>query len=519
LGFAVAVSALALAWADASAGALSAAELRGKQIYTHGTSPSGGTLTAFVGTASVELPARAVPCANCHGPDGLGRSEGGTTATDIRWSQLTKSYGHVHANGRQHPPFDDDSMKRLLITRLDPAGNRLDAAMPTYAMSKGDMADLIAYLKQLERDTDPGVEQDRVQVATLLPLQGAQRTLGEAMAQVLQAYFQEVNDRGGIYRRRIELLVVPYGGNEEETLANLRAALAREGIFALVGPYTVGLDEPLLDVIRDRGTPLVGAFTLDPGDEVVNGNAFYLYPGFAEQARALAVQALKEHPAQSPLLILGPEGAQTDRLVAAVQAEIRGRGRQPADVVRYPSAQMNVTTLTAHALAQSSQALLFLGSQAELEPLLSALAERQHVPRVYLLGALMARPLYDMPPAFDKRIFLAYPTVPSDISNKGRAEYQGLATRHALPRGHVQGQIAAYASARLLVEGLRGAGRELTRLRMIDALEALYAYDTGVTPRLTFGPNRRIGARGAHVLLVDIGARQYRPTGPWVEIK
>ena len=57
---------------------------------------------------------------------------------------------------------------------------------------------------------------------------------GQVMAQVLQAYFQEVNDRGGIYRRRIELLVVPYGGNEEETLANLRAALAREGIFALV---------------------------------------------------------------------------------------------------------------------------------------------------------------------------------------------------------------------------------------------------------------------------------------------
>jgi ABC-type branched-subunit amino acid transport system substrate-binding protein len=425
----------------------------------------------------------------------------------------------VHENGRQHPPFDSEGLKRLLVSRIDPGGNRLDDAMPTYRMSKHDLADLIAYLKQLERDADPGVEQDRVQVATLLPMQGPQRALGEAMAQVLQAYFREVNERGGIYRRRIELLVVPYGRSEEETLANLRAALEREGVFALVGSYTVGLDVPLLEMIRDRGIPLVGAFTLDPGDAVIDGNAFYLYPGFSDQARALVVQALKEDPAPSSLLIVGPEGGRTDRLVAAMQAEIRGHRGRLADVVQYRNAPLDVTALTARALAHQPQALFFLGSQAELEPLLAALAEHRHLPRVYLLGAMMSRPLYDLPPAFSKHVLVAYPTVPSDISEEGRAEYQGLSARHALPRGHVQGQIAAYASASLLVEGLRGAGRELTRLRMVDVIEGLYAYDTGVTPRLTFGPNRRIGARGAHVMEVDIAARQYRSAGPWVGIE
>jgi hypothetical protein len=54
------------------------------------------------------------------------------------------------------------------------------------------------------------------------------------------------------------------------------------------------------------------------------------------------------------------------------------------------------------------------------------------------------------------------------------------------------------------VEGLRRAGRELSRTRLVEGIEQLYNFDTGVTPPLTFGPNRRIGALGAHIVTVDL---------------
>lgn len=123
---------------------------------------------------------------------------------------------------------------------------------------------------------------------------------------------------------------------------------------------------------------------------------------------------------------------------------------------------------------------------------------------MYLLSAFVPRPLFDAPPAFDQRLFLAYPTLGSDISDSGRSEYGKLAQAHALPPDHLQGQITAFAAAKLLVEGLRGAGRDLSRLALVDALEALYCYQTGLTPPLSYGPNRRIGARGAHVVAVDL---------------
>ncbi|MGD8590647.1 MAG: ABC transporter substrate-binding protein [Chromatiales bacterium] len=508
---------LALLWVQ-SASALTDEQRRGKQIYLRGSSADATQILALVGREGVSLPAMAVPCASCHGPDGRGRPEGGLIPPNIRWTELSKNYGHVHETGRRHPAFDEASLARLLRTGIDPGGNRLDQAMPRYRMPEPDMQDLLAYLKYLEQDLDPGLSDARIQVATLQPLSGPQGGLGRAMAQVIQAHFAAVNQQGGVFGRQLELLVIPYGASDEATLDNLRQALRTEGIFALVGAYTVGLDQPLLGLLREEGVPLIGPFTLDPGDEIVNPAAFYLYPGFEDQARVLADAALEALPDKAPPpVILGPQGAQVDRLVNAVENQLQGRTEQPPKSLRYAGGQMQVEQL-AEQLAYSDS-LLFFGHQRELEPLLAALAARQANPAVYLLSAYVSRPLFQVPASFQDRIFLAYPTLGSDITLAAYQAYQRLAREHALPPDHRQGQIAAYASAKLLVEGLRRAGRGLNRLALVDALEALYLYETGLTPALTYGPNRRVGARGAHLVTVDLVNKNYQPVGGWHELR
>jgi ABC-type branched-subunit amino acid transport system substrate-binding protein len=516
---AVAGVSLALIMGVAGA-ALSPSELAGKQIYTRGTSPRGTAMTAYLGAEALQLPASSVPCVGCHGYDGLGRPEGGVIPPDIRWSHLTKPYGHVHDNGRSHAAFDPATLAGAVTAGLDPAGNRLDQAMPVYTMSDADMADLIAYLQRLETDLDPGIDEDRIQVATLLPLQGSNGDLGQAMAQVIHAFIQELNLRGGIYGRRVDLLTIPYGGTPEETIGSLRLALQREGIFALVGAYIVDLDAALLDLLRKEKVPLVGPFTLEPLDETLNEAAFYIYPGFTEQARVLVDQAL-EQPAAGVVgaAVVAPRGHQVDALVEAVQDQMGKQGLAKPAAIRYEAEGVDPGWLADQVREDASDTLFFFGSQADLDLLLPALVERQHIPRVFLLSSFVSPSVFDAPPGFDQRIFLAYPTLPSDVSDAGRSEYQELAARHALPVEHLEGQVAAFAAVKLLVEGVKRAGRDLSRRAFVDGLEALYDYETGVTPPLSYGPNRRVGARGAHVVAVDLANGSYQPIGGWHEIR
>ena len=79
-------------------------------------------------------------------------------------------------------------------------------------------------------------------------------------------------------------------------------------------------------------------------------------------------------------------------------------------------------------------------------------------------------------------------------------------------------QITTYTAAKLMVEGLSQAGRDLSREKLLLALEGLYRYENGFTPPLTYGPNRHIGALGAHIVAVDVANRRFAAGSTWVEL-
>lgn len=499
---------------------LEEAEQRGKQIYLEGTSARGNLINAVVGVEQTLIPASAIPCTNCHGYDGLGRPEGGVTPTDVRWSQLSKTYGHVHEDGRRHAAFDDDNLARSIIAGVDPANNRLDTSMPLYLLSGDDVSDLVAYLKVLEDDLDPGIEEDRVRVASLLPLNGRSAALGEAMQQALRASFAEANAQGGVFGRKIELVTVPLGATPEDSLANLQEVLDKQGVFALVGGYTIGLDDVLLETLRYDNVPLIGPFTLDPGDTLMDAAAFYLYPGFKEQVRVLADQAIEHAGNASKVLVASPGTGEHDELIRSVEDQLRRHGDEKAGSTTFTPGGADAAALAERIRQNGAESIIFLGAHEDLESLLVALAIKSLSPKIYVLSSYLRRPLFDTPKLFDQRIVIAYPTLSSDISPQGRSDYQDLAKRYALPSTNIQTQVASLAAARMFLEGLRRAGRDLDRTRLAAGIEAMYTFQTGFTPPLTYGPNRRIGARGAHLLTVDIENQTMIPVGDsWHEVR
>ena len=63
---------------------------------------------------------------------------------------------------------------------------------------------------------------------------------------------------------------------------------------------------------------------------------------------------------------------------------------------------------------------------------------------------------------------------------------------------------------------LRGETASKREMTAVTALESLSNYDTGLTPKLIFGPHRRVGAAGAYVLTIDAETKQFVPLSGWV---
>ncbi|MBA3243376.1 MAG: ABC transporter substrate-binding protein [Acidobacteria bacterium] len=508
---------------EASAGqprALTAQERRGKAVYLRGESPSGGEVVAAIG--EIEVPGSTVNCAGCHGLKGEGKTEGGVTAGGLAWSNLIKPYGHTHPSGRKHGPFNESSFIRAVTGGVDPGGNELMAAMPRYRMPAADMADLIAYLKRIETDRDPGVGDDAVKVGTLLPSTGPLAETGAAMRDVLAAYFEDVNSRGGVYNRKVELRVAEMGTNAANTAANVKSFSEREQVFALVGGFSAGADVELAALAAEQELPLVGPSTLmTQTASPVNRQVFYLMPGVAEQSRAL-VNFAAERPGlkKSKLFVAYPETELARAAAAAIEDQAKKAGWGASQVVRvgYARAGFDAAQLVRRLKQEGAEVLFFLGSNGEDSALIKEAATASWTPNVFLLGVFAGSDLTGaVTTGFRDKIFLSFPTLPSDITPAGMAEFRALHEKYKFAPRHVASQLSAFAAAKVFVESLKRAGRELTRERFVAALEGLYDYETGVMPRLTFGPNRRVGAAGASVVTIDPDKKAFAPVGKWVK--
>lgn len=488
---------------------------RGRQIYVEGTSPSGGEITAVMSEAGLEVPATAVPCASCHGRDGKGQVEGGVTPTDLIWSHLTKPYGVTHPSGRQHPPYDERSLKRSISLGIDPAGNKLHVAMPRFRMSLQDMEDLVAYVRQLGTRTDPGVSDTTLRVGVVLPPAGPLTGMGQAVRSALMARFEALNQSGGIYGRRVEPRFLEAPGPPEQRRAWAADFLEREEVFASVASFLAGADSELAALFQEKEIPLIGPFTIHPREEFpLNRYVFYLLPGVEAQGQALLRFARGKWEGAHKSAVVAPAGPELDGAVEALTRAAAVAG-WPAPLVHRFQKGQDVRKLA----AAQADPVFFLGSGAEGLALLQEADRQGWRPRFLATAAAADDSLFRAPAAFDGKVFLALPMPPGGPAPDAAATYRDLAAKARLPAGNASAQFSALAAAEVLIEALERAGRDLSREKLVDELEKLRQLHTGFAPPITYSASRRLGARGAFVMRVDLAGKRLVPEGGWLEVE
>jgi ABC-type branched-subunit amino acid transport system substrate-binding protein len=108
-------------------------------------------------------------------------------------------------------------------------------------------------------------------------------------------------------------------------------------------------------------------------------------------------------------------------------------------------------------------------------------------------------------------------SVPADITQDGVGEFRALHEKYKFAPRHTASQLSAFATAKIFVEALTRSGKDLSREKLIKTLEGFDEYETGTTPRITFGPNRRVGSAGAHIVSVEVLNKEFASASGWVK--
>jgi ABC-type branched-subunit amino acid transport system substrate-binding protein len=266
--------------------------------------------------------------------------------------------------------------------------------------------------------------------------------------------------------------------------------------------------------------PLIGPLTLYPQTgSPLNRQVFYLLSGIDLQVRALVrFAAKKSELSKSGVAILYPKGDTNAGILEAVKDESKREGLDPPLALDHVAGGFGVAE-TVKGLRQSGrQSVFFIGSSAETLSLMKEAEKINWFPSIYVVSATIGPEIFNAPSGFDGRLFVPFPASPADQSPEAIARFRNLSLKYKLPEHHIAAQVSAYSAAGLLVEGLKRAGKDLSREKLIQALEGLYNFPTGTTPPISYGPNRRVGASGAYVVTIDLKEKRFVPASGWINV-
>jgi ABC-type branched-subunit amino acid transport system substrate-binding protein len=517
LSITLAISGLWLFVPGRVAAQLSPQQANGKQIYNQGSGRSPGPIKAVLGGGTSRIPARLMPCSSCHGPDGQGRPEGGVTPSNITWDVLARPLASNARLARQRPAYDLTSLRRAISEGLDPAGNELGLTMPRFIMPKDDMDSLIAYLRLLGKEADPGLENENIRIGTVIPEDGPMAATGNSFAGLIKAYFDDINRQGGIYGRKIEFSILRAKGNPSEVAALASSFVSGKEIFALVGVLPAMAEQEVDDALQRAGVPVITPFASGRDDDASSSRSevFHLLSGLSQQTSVL-VRFAREHlnAKTASVAVVFPQGNQ--QLADSALQECRAQAFASVIPMKYASLPAEAGGIVDSLHKASVDGILFLGDGSELRELLLSAKKLNWFPAIFQPGVLAGGNVFNFPEEFNGQIYFSFPSLPSDIAVESRSEYEALVRAHRLQVTQPLLSASALATAKVLTEALRQAGRELSRQKLIDTLTAMYNFETGFTPPVTFGTTRRIGALGSYVMKLDLKNNTLLQNAEWM---
>ena len=357
-----------------------------------------------------------------------------------------------------------------------------------------------------------GVTDSTILIGMTAPFSGPSGAYGLDMKTVINAYFRQINDAGGIHGRRLDLRAIDDGYETERTLANTRNLIAQEKVFALLASYgssptTAAMNE----VFGIARVPLVGTISgadsirQSPKDNPNNRYMFNVRASYANETEAI-VNQLTSLGFKNIAVLYQNDGFGKSGLDGVVAA-LKKHGQAPSAVATVERNSVDVGQAVQTIAKANPQAVIMVTLYKPTAAFVRAMRKIGQTPQFMTLspvGAdLLVQELGDEARGIGISQVMPYPW--NDATPIVR-EYQRLLGPNGKPSYY---GLEAYAMAKLLVDAIRKTGKDLTREKFIATLENMQNHDLGGY-RVSYSANDRLGSRFVDLTVVGSGGRVLR---------
>ena len=366
---------------------------------------------------------------------------------------------------------------------------------------------LLSFVASIGHAQTPGVTDDTILLGQSAAFGGPAAALGKAMREGAMVYFDRVNAAGGVHGRKIKLISLDDGYEPDRAIANTRKLINEEKVFALFGYVGTPTSYAVKPIVTEAKIPFFGPFTGAEGlRNPVNRYIFNIRASYFDETEKLVdwmvadrktnIAVFYQNDAYGKAGLEGVRRAMERRkLRISATGTVQRNTVDVADAVKsiapaHPDAVIMISAYKScaafiKAFNKTRQRPIymnvsFVGSKA----LADELGPEGHG---VIISQVVPFPLYPWGAALEMRNLLAArsPDVKPSFNN-----------------------VEGFLAAKGVVEGLRRAGRDLTREKFITALETMRKVDLGAFP-ITFTPESHSGSHFVELTVIIGGGGKF----------
>ncbi len=378
-----------------------------------------------------------------------------------------------------------------------------------------------------ERDTEkqlqtPGVTDDEILIGSSLALGGHASYLGVQTLHGAFSYLNQINEEGGVHGRKIRLVVYDDGYDPPRCVANTQRLIVEDKVFALfcyVGTPTTVKIIPLVDKAK---IPLVGMFTganalREPLNRyIINVRASYYQETGAAVERFVETLGIKRVAVFYQYDAYGFDGLKGTELA------LQKYGLAPVARGSYVRGMVDIGEGLERIMGSGAQAVVMIGAYDPCAKFIKTAKSKGFNPLFYNVSFVGAEELARKLGPDGEGVIISQVVPPPGLPITrnllwGVEEYCELLKKYYPADQPNFVGLEGYLNARVLVEGLRRAGRNFNRDRFINALESIQNYDLGIANTLSFSPENHQGLE--RVYFTRIKNEQFVLITDWRELK
>jgi ABC-type branched-subunit amino acid transport system substrate-binding protein len=354
---------------------------------------------------------------------------------------------------------------------------------------------------------EEGVNDNAVLIGQTIGLTGIIAGPVKEMNEGARTCFDAVNKQGGIHGRKIELRILDDKFDPAQAAANAETLVTKEHVFALFQSRGTPHTEAILPVLAAHRVPLVAPST---GAAVfhapVNHWLFNVRARYQDEV-ARAVEHFATVGVRSIGILYVDDSFGLDGLEGFNHA-MAERKLKPAIVAKFARVNPDFEATAAEIAKANPNALIVVSSAQNTAEVIKAIRKHGNTVQIMTLSNNSSQAFVkELGPAGVGVIISQVTPAPHLLTTPLGQEYKKLAQANGAPLSYAA--MEGYVSAKVMVEGLRRAGRNLTREGFVKAMESMQRTDFGGL-MVTFGPNDHTGSEFVELTMIGKDGRFIR---------